>query len=120
MPSLRLLNLSNNDLKITNRQQKSEDEILQVITILLKTSSPFDDAEHSLNDLIGASPSHGDAESDITMRLQVVNTILKDYYSVSEMSVLSIESDGVGQTFNIELFIEYTDGSFEQGTVEAS
>ena len=116
MQSLKLVN-SDGTLEVHNRQLSPSDEIFQTITILLKTSSPFDEVTHSIDDLIGIGSAGDELESDISMRLQAVNSILKQYYEVKEMSVLSMDNNG-NQGYDIELFVEYSDGTFEQGTIE--
>lgn len=119
MPSLRLLS-ANNELRISNRQQSSDDEIMQVIYLLINTWSPFEDIKHSLHELVGKGSAGDDMIQDIQVRMQNINAILRAYYDVDELTVLDIyDEDGTGQAYSIDLFLTYTDGSYEQGTVIA-
>ena len=118
MPSLRLLS-SDNELKIMNRQQSRADEIMQVIYILIRTWSPFDEMKHSLDELIGTGVAGDDMIQDISVRMRNIGDILVAYYDVKAMSVLDIyDEDGTGQAYSIDIFLEYTDGTFEQNTVK--
>lgn len=118
MSLLQLLN-SNNEMRIANRQVSRSNEMLQVIYVLLRTWSPFEELKLSLDELIGGS-TDDNVDADIAFRLENVGTILKEHYDVKEMSVLDISTDESGQNYYIDLFIEYVDGTFEQGSIEVS
>jgi hypothetical protein len=119
MPSLRLLS-ADNQLKIQNRQQQPDSETLQAVYLLINTWSPLEDVKHSLNDLIGTGTAGDDMIQDISVRMQSVGEILKEYYDVEDMTVIDIyDVDGTGQSYSIDLFILYVDGTYEQGTVVA-
>ena len=113
-----LLHLVTSDgvLKIENRKVSRSREMLQTVTILLRTYSPYDDVIHSLEELLG----QGDADemqSDIKMRFKNIESILQSDYDVSRLVMLNLKKEG--QQYVIDILIEYNDNSIEEGKVYA-